>query len=186
MLHIQQGKSEGFDSCDLPSNLTQTRFKSLIFQAVWPWNLMDDLKQIDHLFYATLNFVHDFKSISEFKLELQSRIRVKIGDYFVTCDKMIGHLFYTTSSFVYYFKYIGEFKLELQSGKTQFGPKSTIFYSRVTFKLDIWPWKTNGLLFYDNLSFVHHFNAIGKFKLKLQSGNSQFVSKSTIFSAVWP
>ena len=38
----KQGKSEGFDSCNRPSNLTQIGFKSLIFQPVWPWNLMDD------------------------------------------------------------------------------------------------------------------------------------------------
>ena len=36
----KQGKSEGFDSCDRPSNLTQIGFKSSIFQPVWPWNLM--------------------------------------------------------------------------------------------------------------------------------------------------
>ena len=42
--HYQQGKSEGFDSCDRPSNLTQIGFKSSIFQPVWPWNLMDDPK----------------------------------------------------------------------------------------------------------------------------------------------
>ena len=41
----QQGKSEGFDSCDRPSNLTQTGFKSSIFQPVWPWYLMDDPKK---------------------------------------------------------------------------------------------------------------------------------------------
>ena len=153
-------------------------------------------KKIDNLFYATSNFVHDFKSINEFKLELQSR-NSQFGSKLVIIlsrvtlkfdgwpKKMIGHLFYTTSSFLYYFKYIGEFKLKLQSGKAQFGWKSTIFFSRVTFKLDRWPWKTNGLLFCDNFSFVHHFNAISKFKLKLQSGNSQFASKSTIiFSCV--
>ena len=38
----QQGKSEGFDSCDRPSNLTLIGFKSSIFQPLWPWNLMDD------------------------------------------------------------------------------------------------------------------------------------------------
>ena len=41
----KQGKSEGFDSCDRPSNLTQTGFKSSIFQPVWPWYLMDDPKK---------------------------------------------------------------------------------------------------------------------------------------------
>ena len=41
----QQGKSEGFDSCDRPSNLTQIGLKSSIFPHVWPWNLMDDLEK---------------------------------------------------------------------------------------------------------------------------------------------
>ena len=38
----EQGKSQGFDSCNQPSNLTQIGFKSSIFQPMWPWNLMDD------------------------------------------------------------------------------------------------------------------------------------------------
>ena len=42
---FEQGKSEGFDSCDRPSNLTQIGFKSSIFQPVWSWNLMDDPKK---------------------------------------------------------------------------------------------------------------------------------------------
>ena len=87
----QQGKSEGFDSCDRPSNLAQIWSNSLIFQPVWPWNLMYNL------------------------------------------EKIIGHLFYTTSSFVYHFKSIGEFKLKLQSGNAQFGSKSAIF-------CPVWPW----------------------------------------------
>ena len=31
---LEQGKSEGFDSCDQPNNLTQKGLKSLIFQSV--------------------------------------------------------------------------------------------------------------------------------------------------------
>ena len=50
------------------------------------------------------------------------------------------------------------------------------FLSRVTLKFDGWPWKTIGHLSYVALSFVHHFIAIGEFKLKLQSGNAQFGS----------
>ena len=38
----EQGKSEGFDNCDRPSNLTQIGLESSIFQPVWPRNLMDD------------------------------------------------------------------------------------------------------------------------------------------------
>ena len=100
--------------------------------------------------------------------------------------KIIVHLFCTTSSFVHHFKSISEFKLELQSGNAQFGSKSTIFLSRVTLQFDGWPWKTIEHLFYATSSFVHHFVAIGEFKLVLQSGNAQFGLNSTIFRAVWP
>ena len=60
------------------------------------------------------------------------------------------------------------------------------FFSRVTLQFDVRPWKTIGHLFYATSSFVHHFVAIGDFKLELQSGNAQFGSNSTIFRAVWP
>ena len=53
--------------------------------------------------------------------------------------------------------------------------------SLVTLKLDGWPRKTIGHLFYAASSFMHHFIAISEFKLKLQSGNTQFGSKSAIF-----
>ena len=60
------------------------------------------------------------------------------------------------------------------------------FKSRVTLKFDVRPWKTIEHLFYATSSFVHHFVAIGDFKLELQSGNAQFGSNSMIFRAVWP
>ena len=60
------------------------------------------------------------------------------------------------------------------------------FLSRMTLKFDKWLWKTIGHLFYATSSFMHHFIAIGEFRLELQSGNAQFGSKSTIFRAVWP
>ena len=56
----------------LQSGKSQFGSKSIIFLALWPWNLMDDLEKIGHLFYATLNFMHHFIAICEFKLELQS------------------------------------------------------------------------------------------------------------------
>ena len=49
--------------------------------------------------------------------------------------------------------------------------------SRITMQFDEWPWKTIGHLFYATSSFMHHFVAIGEFKLELQSGNAQFGSK---------
>ena len=71
------------------------------------------------------------------------------------------------------------------SPETQSGSKSTIFFSRVTFKFDGWPWKRIGHLFHATSSFMHHFVAIGEFKLELQSGNAQSGSNSTIFRAVY-
>ena len=116
-------------------------------------------------------------------------IRVDIGNFLsrVTLKfgrwpwKTTGHLSYAASSFVYHFIAIGEFKLELQSRNAQFGSKSTIFLPPVSLKFDRWPWITIGHLSYAASSFVHHFIAIGKFKLGVQSGNAQFGSKLTIF-----
>ena len=51
------------------------------------------------------------------------------------------------------------------------------FSPRVTLKFERWSWKTIGYLFYPTSSFVHHFVAIGVFKLELQSGNTRFGSK---------
>ena len=116
-------------------------------------------------------------------------ILVKIGE-FLSCVTLkfdgwpwttTGHLFYATLSFVHHFKAIGEFKLELQSRNAQFGSKSAIFLSRVNSKVDVWPWETIGHLFYVAKRFMCHFIVISEFKLKLQSGNTQFGSKSVIF-----
>ena len=60
------------------------------------------------------------------------------------------------------------------------------FSARVTVKFDGWPCNTIGHLFYATSSFVHHFVAIGEFKLQLQSRNAQSGSNSTIFRAVRP
>ena len=60
------------------------------------------------------------------------------------------------------------------------------FSARVTVKFDGWPCKTIGHLFYATSSFVHHFVAIGEFKLELQSWNAQSGSNWMIFRAVRP
>ena len=102
--------------------------------------------------------------------DILSRMALEFGKW---TWKTIGHLFNATSSFVHHFVAIGEFKLELQSGNNEFGSKSTIFRA-VTLRFDVWPWKTIGIFSYATSSFVHHFEAIDKFKLELQSGNAQF------------
>ena len=55
------------------------------------------------------------------------------------------------------------------------------FLSRVTLKFARWSWKTIGHLFHVASSFVHHLKAIDKEKLKSQSRNARFGSKSAIF-----
>ena len=91
-----------------------------------------------------------------------------------------------------YFKLYASFRSHrwIQTGvtvrKRPIWVKIDDFFSRVTLQFDVWPWKTIGHLFYATLSFVHHFVAIGDFKLELQSGNAQLRSNSTIFIVVWP
>ena len=134
-----------------------------------------------HLLYVMSSFVHYFKAISEFKLELQSGkrpIRVKIGNFCtVPCDleicrrpcKTTGHLFYGSSSVVHHFTAIAESKLELAQ-KRQIWVKPAFF--RVTLKFDGWPWKTIRHIFCATSSFVRHFVAIRQLKMELQSGIS--------------
>ena len=55
------------------------------------------------------------------------------------------------------------------------------FWETCDLEIWLWPWKTIGHLYYATSSSMHHFVAIGEFKLELQSGNAQFGSKSTIF-----
>ena len=107
---------------------------------------------------------HSFRGIID---DFLSRVTLKFDGW---GWKIIGRRFYVTSSFVHYFVVIGEFKLELQYGNTQFGAKSTSFWA-------VWPRnltddiENNRLLFFATSSFVHHFVAIGAFKLELRSGN---------------
>ena len=128
---MKQGKSEGFDSCDRPSNLkldSNRQFFPCVTVTFVGW----PRKTIGHFFYTTSSFVHHFKL--DFTVQKHS-IRVDIGEMLsrVTLKfdgwpwQTIGHLFYATSSFVQHFVAIGEFKLELQSGKAQFGSNSDDF-----------------------------------------------------------
>ena len=167
-----QGKSEGFDSCGWPSNLTQIGLKSSINQLVWPWNLMNDLEKQ----WGTSSILHQILCIisnplvnSKWRTIRKCSIRVKIGNLLSRVNlifdgwpwKIIGHIFYTTLSFVQHVKAIGIFKLELQFGNAQFGSKFAFFLSRVTLKIDVWPLKPIRHLSYATWTFVHNFIANG-------------------------
>ena len=87
-------------------------------------------------------------------------------------QKIIGHLLYATSSFACASFHSHQW---IQTGVTvQKRPirvKIGDFLSRVTLKLDGWPWKTIEHLSSATSSFVHHFIAICVFKQELWSGN---------------
>ena len=140
---VKQGKSEGFDSCDRPSNLTQIGFKSSIFQ---PCDL-------------------------EIWLMTSKNYRALLLHYIKLCASSQTPRWIRTAVAV-----------RKRSTQVKIGD----FLPRVTLKFNGWAWKTIGILFYVTLSFVHHFKAIGEFKLKLQFGNTQFEPKWAIFCPVWP
>ena len=72
--HSQQGKSEGFVSCDWPIvrkrpiwvKIGDALYRVTLKFDGWPW------KTIGHLSFAVSSFVQHFIAIGEFKLELQS------------------------------------------------------------------------------------------------------------------
>ena len=144
----------------------------------WPW------KTIGHLFNAASSFVHHFVAIGDSKLELQSG-NAQFGSKSTIfravwpCN-LTYDLENNRAPLLYYFKLYASFHSHrwIQAGvtvrKRPIWIKIIDCFSRVTLQFDVWPWKTIGHLFYATSSFVHHFVAIGEFKLELQSGNAQF------------
>ena len=107
--------------------------------------------------------------------------------FFVLCDLEIWQMSLKNNraSLLCYVKLCASFHSHrsIQTGVTIW--KRQIWVKIVDFfvpcdlgKFDRWPWKTLGHLFYAISSFVHHFIAIGQFKLELQSWNAKFGSKS--------
>ena len=128
------------------------------------------------------------KSIGECKLELHSGNAQSGSQLAIFCPMSLWSLMDVLENNRVHYRPCASFqkhrwiqKLESQSKIAQFGSKSVIFLSRVTLKFDETLIKKIGHLCYTISSFVHHFTAIGEFKLELQSGDAQFGSKSAIF-----
>ena len=123
-IYVEQSKSEGFDSFDRPSNLTQTGSKSLIFQVVWPWNLMDDIKnRAPLLCYFKLCAWFQIHQWIQIGVIVQKRsIRVKIDDYFVPCDLEVWWMTSKNNraTLLYYIKLCALFQIHrwIQTGVT--------------------------------------------------------------------
>ena len=118
-------------------------------------------------------------------------IWVKISDVFVPFNLEIWQMTLKSNRapLLCYFKLCASFHSHwsIQTGvtvrKQPVWVKIGNFLSRVTLKLDRWPWKTIGHRFYATLSFVHHFIAIGQFKrMELQFGNAQIGAKFVLTS----
>ena len=154
-------------------------------------------KTIGHLFYATSSFVHHFVAIGELKnlsYSPKTPNLEQIWRFLEPCYLEIWRMTLQNNRapLLCYFKLCASFHhhMWIQTGvtvrKRPIWVKVNDFESRATLKFDGWPWKTIGHLFYATSSFVHHFVAIGEFKLELQSGNAKSGSNSMIFRAVWP
>ena len=121
-------------------------------------------------------------------------LKIVNHQFFSLCDLEIWWMTSKNNRapFLYYFKFFASFQshLWILTGitvrKCSIRVKIGDFLSRVTLTFEGWHWKTIGHLFHATSSFVHHFKAIGQFKLELQSGNAQFGSKLAIFCPVWP
>ena len=133
--------------------------------------------------------MYHFVPIGDFKFELQSRnAQFGMRRFFEPCDLEIWRMTLKNNRapLLCYFKLCAAFRTHwwIQTGvtvrKRPIWVKFDVFQSRVTLKFDGWPSKTIGHLFYATSSFVHHFIAIGEFKLELQSGNAQSGSNSAI------
>ena len=131
--------------------------------------------------------MHHFKAIDEFKLELHSG-----NDHFRS--RWLILFSHVTSKFdgwpwntLILHSALSIISKPWVNSNWRYWPemlnygKNCDFLSGVTLTSDGWPWKSLGHPFYNTLSFVHHFKAIGKYKLELQSGNTRFGSKSVIF-----
>ena len=125
--------SEGSDSCNRSSNLTQIEVKIVNFSARltfkfngWPYKQQDTCSMLCQalslLSWPSVNLNWCYSP--EAPNCGQNR---RFFLYLVTLKfdrwpwKTIGHLFYATSSFVHNFIAIYGFKLELQSGNSQIG-----------------------------------------------------------------
>ena len=144
----------------------------------WPW------KTIGHRFYAASRFAHNFIVIGQFKRELQSG-NAKFGSK----SAIFGPLWprnltddlkkSNKTPLLCYFKLCASFysHRSIQTGVRVRKHKIRV---KIGHLLSVLPWNLTddlekiGHLSYATSSYVHHFIAVGHFKLALESGNPKF------------
>ena len=155
-------KAIGEFKLELQSGNTQFCSKLATFCPTWSWNLMDDLEKKKGIFSMLL------QALCLISMTLRTN-RTPLLRYFKLYASFHNHRWIQTRVTV---------------RKHPIWVKIVYFLQCVTLKFDGWPWKIIGHLFYATSSFVHHIIAISEFNLALQSGNTQFGSKSIFLSHV--
>ena len=127
----------------------------------WPW------KTIGYLLYTTLSFVHHFKAMSEFKLELQSgnakfrsksaffasRVTLKLDG----CPlKTLRHLSYASSKPVHHFISIGESNWSYSLETPNLGQNRLFF-------LAVWLWNLTDDLVNNRTPFLYYIKLCASF-----------------------
>ena len=122
----------------------------ILFSPAWPWNCTYDLQNVRAPFQCPPGcFVHHFIAMCALKLDFGepgNPVTLKLDGWHW---KTKGHLFYSPPSVGLNFiaSYAGTETGVIvwkRWNRGQFGD----FFSPVAFKLDRWPWKTTGRLFY--------------------------------------
>ena len=155
---------------------------------IWQMTLKNNRAHLLSYFKLCVSF-HRHLSIQNGVTVRKRQIWVKIGNFFVPCELEIWQMtlknnrapLLCSSKLCASFHSLLWNLNEVTGRKHQIWVKIGDFSSRVTLKLDRWPWKTIGRLIYAASSLGHHFIAICEFKMELQSGNAQFGTKLAIF-----
>ena len=160
---LEQGKSEGFESCDRPivrKRQIWVKIDDVLSRVTlkfdgWPW------KTIGHLSFAVSSFVQHFIAIGEFKLELQSgnaqlgsnstifravwpwNLTYDLRRFLEPCDLEIWRMTLKNNRapLQCYFKLCPSFHhhMWIQTGVTVRKRLSWVLTS-VTLTFDLWPW----------------------------------------------
>ena len=162
---------------EFKSESVQFGSTSTIFLAVWPRNLTDDLEKqqgTSSILHQALCIISKPSVNSNWCYSPETPNLGQNRRIFVPCDLEIWWMTLKNNRapLLCYFKPCASFQshLWIQTGvRVRKGPFWVKIgdFSRVTLIFDKWPRKTIGHLFWPILSFVHHFVAIGKFKLEL-------------------
>ena len=141
--------------------------------------------------------MHQFINICEFKLELQTgkaQFWSNLAKFSAPYDLEIWQMTLKNNMvpLLWHCKHCVWFRSHVWLWILSYRPEAPKFGQNLFDLCDLHLWPLPLTFFYAASSFVHHFIAIGKIKLELQTGNAQFGSKLTFFSRMtltcdgWP